>query len=316
MPLRPRHDPRSAAAAPRRPVAMNVLRAALLASVALGLPACATDTHLGPSAKAAAGPSGSAAETLIRVARGTRDNGDLASSVTIYKRAHEMARERADILVELGQVLSALGAHNEAADVFREAARLEPDNTEALRGLGNSLLVMNQPALALEQFVAALAVKEDPRVYNGMGVVHDVNGSHDSAQSSYRSGLQLAPTDMSLRNNLAISLGLAGKFDESIQILLPLVKERGATTRHRQNLAMIYGLAGRYADAASIARLEFDEPTVQNNLAYYETLRAMPGKDRAKAVFGISIDAAPVLPTAAAAPAAPARATPAATAAF
>ena len=278
---------------PTRSFGRCALRAMLLASVAFAASGCASDSFWEPSAKTAAGEAGSPVETLLRVARGTRDNGDFASAVTIYKRVHDMASNRADVLVELGQVLSALGAHNEAADTFRKAVKLEPKNVDALRGLGNNLLAMNQPQLALEQFAAALALQEDPRVYNGMGVVHDMNGSHDSAQSSYKSGLALAPNDFSLRNNMALSLALAGKFDEATQILGLLVKETGANIRHRQNLALIYGLAGKFGEAASIARLDLDEPAVQSNLAYYQTLRALPAKDRAAAVFGITVLATP-----------------------
>lgn len=267
----------------------SALRAMLLAGVAFAAVGCASDDHLAPSARTAAGEAGSTTETLLRVARGTRDNGDFSSAVTVYKRVHEMAPRRADVMVELGQVLSALGAHNEAAEVFRQAVKLDAKNIDALRGLGNNLLAMNQTSLAIEQFVAALALQDDPRVYNGLGVAHDMNGSHDSAQSSYQSGLALAPTDFSLRNNLALSLALTGKFDEGSKILGLLVKESGATIRHRQNLSLIYGLAGKFGEAASIARLDFDEPAVQSNLAYYETLRALPASDRAAAVFGITV---------------------------
>lgn len=276
-----------------RPFGRHALRALLLSGVAFAAVGCASDNHLEPSARTAAGESGSPVETLLRVARGTRDNGDFASAVTVYKRVHEMARDRADVLVELGQVLSALGAHNEAAEAFRGALKLEADNVDALRGLGNNLLAMNQMPLALEQFIAALALQDDPRVYNGMGVVHDLNGSHDSAQSSYRSGLALAPNDVSLRNNMALSLALVGKFEEGTKILGLLVKESGSNIRHRQNLSLIYGLAGKFSEAASIARLDLDEPAVQSNLAYYETLRALPAKDRATAVFGITVLAPP-----------------------
>lgn len=281
----------------RTALGRHALRALLLASVAFGLPACVADTHLEPSARAAANstgePPGSPSSTLLRVARATRDNGDLASAVTIYKRVHELSPMRADILVEMGQALSALGAHNEAANVFREALKLQVDNVDALRGLGNNLLAMNQPQLALEQFVAALAIQEDPRVYNGMGVVHDMIGSHDTAQDNYRSGLNISPNDVNLRNNLALSLALTGKFDEATQILGKLIREPGTLPRHRQNLALIYGLAGRPSEAAGVARLDFDEPTVQNNLAYYETLRAMSPEQRASAVFGISVSPTP-----------------------
>ena len=281
-----RNVPKSAAT---RPFRRSALRAVLLASVAFAASGCASDNFWEPSARTTAGEANSPSETLLRVARGTRDNGDFASAVTIYKRVHDLAPNRADVLVELGQVLSALGAHNEAAETFRKAAKLAPNNVDALRGLGNNLLAMDQAALALEQFVAALAVQEDPRVYNGMGVVHDMNGSHDSAQSSYKSGLALAPNDFSLRSNMALSLALAGKFDEAIQILGRMIKEPGSTVRHRQNLSLIYGLAGKFAEAASIARLDLDEPAVQGNLAYYETLRGLPAKDRAAAVFGITV---------------------------
>lgn len=265
------------------------LRAVLLAGVAFAAAGCAGDNFWEPSAKTTAGEANSPAETLLRVARGTRDNGDFASAVTIYKRVHDLDGKRADVLVELGQVLSALGAHNEAAETFRKAVKLAPNNVDALRGLGNNLLAMDQAPLALEQFVAALALQEDPRLYNGMGVVHDMNGSHDSAQSSYKSGLALAPNDFSLRSNMALSLALAGKFDEATQILGRMIKEPGSTVRHRQNLALIYGLGGKFAEAASIARLDLDEPAVQGNLAYYETLRSLPAKDRAAAVFGITV---------------------------
>jgi Flp pilus assembly protein TadD len=302
-----------------RPIlSRRVMRAMLLATVAAGLAACSTDSHLEPSASAAvrAGAEatgeapGSPASTLLRVARSTRDHGDYASAVTVYKRVHELSPMRADILVELGQVLSALGAHNEAAEVYRDALKLDAKNVDGLRGLGNSLLAMNQPELALEQFVAGLALQNDPRLFNGMGVVHDMNGSYESAQESYRRGLDLAPSDANLRNNLALSLAISGKYDEAIQILSRLANETRSIPRHRQNLALVYGLSGKFAEAASVARLDFDEPTVQNNLAYYETLRAMSQQQRAAAVFGIT-----VTPSSAPALQQPAQATPAATAA-
>ncbi len=297
-------------------VSRRALRAALLATVAFGLAACASDSHLEPSASAAARASaeatgeapGSPASTLLRVARSTRDNGDFASAVTVYKRVHELSPFRADILVELGQVLSALGAHNEAAEVYREALKLDAKNVDGLRGLGNALLAMNQPELALEQFVAGLALQNDPRLYNGMGVVQDMNGNYQSAQDSYRRGLDIAPNDANLRNNLALSLAISGKYDDAIQILSRLANERRGTTRHRQNLALVYGLSGKFAEAAGVARLDFDEPTVQNNLAYYETLRAMSQQQRAAAVFGIT-----VTPSSEPAPQQPAQAAPAAT---
>jgi len=195
-----------------RPTQFRFARALLLAGVALSVAACADDKSPWGSLRAAAGnEQGAGANILLRTARSARDSGDLSNAVTLYKNAYELAPGRADIAAELGQTLTALGANNEAAEVYRDALANNPKNVDALRGLGNALISLNQPRLALEQFQAALALKPDPRVYNSMGVAHDMSGENQTAQASYRSGLTLAANDTSLRNNLALSMAVAAK---------------------------------------------------------------------------------------------------------
>jgi Flp pilus assembly protein TadD len=274
---------------PTRLPPFRFARALLLASVALSAAACAEDPSPGASLRASAGKEqGAVADALLRSARGARDSGDLSNAVMLYKNAYDVAPGRADVGAELGQTLAALGAYNEAADVYRDTLSTNPKNADALRGLGNALISLNQPRLALEQFQAALALKPDPRLYNSMGVAHDMSGDSPTAQASYRSGLALAANDASLRNNMALSMALAGDYDQAIGLLAKLVDEPRAGTRPRQNLALVYGLAGRNADAAKLIRIDFDERTVQNNLAYYETLRGMAQSRRAAAIFGVA----------------------------
>lgn len=272
-----------------RPTQFRFARALLLAGVALSVAACADDKSPWGSLRAAAGnEQGAGANILLRTARSARDSGDLSNAVTLYKNAYELAPGRADIAAELGQTLTALGANNEAAEVYRDALANNPKNVDALRGLGNALISLNQPRLALEQFQAALALKPDPRIYNSMGVAYDMSGENQTAQASYRSGLTLAANDTSLRNNLALSMALSGDYEQAIRLLTKLVDEPQAGARARQNLALVYGLAGRSQDAAKLIRIDFDERAVQNNLAYYETLRGMAQSRRAAAIFGIA----------------------------
>ncbi|MCH8038427.1 MAG: hypothetical protein IIC53_15070, partial [Proteobacteria bacterium] len=79
---------------------------------------------------------------------------------------------------------------------------------------------------------------------------------------------------------------LTGDFDEATRILREIAADPLATVRNRQNLALVYGLAGQPAKAAKIARMDLDEAAVRNNLAYYETLRALSGHAKATAVLG------------------------------
>jgi len=118
-------------------------------------------------------------------------------------------------------------------------------------------------------------------------VALDLAGQHEAAEAAYRAGLEVAPDSMLLRNNLGLSLALAGRHQESIALLRAVVDEPGAKTRNRQNLALAYGLAGDLVAAERIARLDLDEESVQNDLAYYAALAAVDDRRTRAAALGV-----------------------------
>jgi hypothetical protein len=92
---------------------------------------------------------------------------------------------------------------------------------------------------------------------------------------------------MLLRNNLGLSLALAGKHAEAIELLRAVVDEPGAKARNRQNLALAYGLAGDLTAAERISRLDLDEESVQNNLSYFAALAAVEDRRKRASVLGV-----------------------------
>lgn len=256
------------------------LLALLLVPLLLG--GCASDPIVGslrPSpedrAKTNKPAPGPMVATLVRLGDSARRAGDPASAIPFYRRAHALDRFDVAALTGLGGALSEIGAYNEAAEAFRDALVADGGDTEALRGLGNALISLNQPQLAIDQFEAALRIVEDYRSYNGIGVAFDRIGDHASAQAYYYVGLELAPDNPTLLNNLGLSLTLGGEYDDAIDNLRRVARQPGATARHRQNLALAYGLAGRTEEAAEVGRVDLAESAVRNNLVYYSLLRAM-----------------------------------------
>jgi len=217
-------------------------------------------------------PTGSMA-ALLRLGDAIRTAGDPASAVAFYRRAHALDVYDPAPLVRLGTALNDLGAYSDAAEAFRQALVGDPASAAAMRGLGMSLIALDQPALAIDQFEAALQIKEDYRSYNGLGVAIDRTGDHKSAQAYYNVGLEMAPNNLTLLNNLGLSYALSGAYDAAIETLTKAVSNPNATARHRQNLALAYGLAGRPEAAARVARIDLGEAAVRNNVAYYDILR-------------------------------------------
>lgn len=215
------------------------------------------------------------ATVLVRIAKSTAASGDLAIAVSLYRRAHNLNRGNYDAIMGLGRALGRLGAHDEAADVFRAGIVAYPNDPEILRGLGNTLIALNQPAQAIEEYERAMREKEDVRLFNAIGVAYDKLNDHAMAQAYYRTGLDSAPGNLNINNNLGLSLLLSGKFGEAIKMLRTVAADPKSTARQRLNLALAFGLAGEFEAAAEVARMDLDEASVQRNIAYYETLRAL-----------------------------------------
>ncbi len=203
-----------------------------------------------------------------------RDAGDVRGAIPFYRRAHQLDTIQATPLIRLAIALQTVRAYAEASQVWQAALALDPGNAEALRGYGNNLIALNKPQLAVDKLRASNEIEEDARTYNGLGVAYDMIGDAREAQVHYRLGLQLAPDNVALRNNLGLSLALSGDFQDSIDLLLGVVASAAATARHRQNLALAYGLSGQIEQAAAVARQDLDEQAVASNRAYYAILRA------------------------------------------
>jgi Flp pilus assembly protein TadD len=197
-----------------------------------------------------------------------------------------MAPNQPEPLRGIGDTAAAMGASRTAAEAYEQVLRLTPQDPAARIAYGTVLLDLDEPEAALEQCREALRTGGgNTRVLNTLGISLDLLGRHDEAQDAYRQGLAQAPENMALRNNLALSLALAGQYEEAIETLNVLVREPEAGGRIRQNLALVYALAGQPENAAIVARQDLSEPEVVNNLAFYQSLRTLSGRNLAKAVF-------------------------------
>ncbi len=86
--------------------------------------------------------------------------------------------------------------------------------------------------------------------------------------------VELAPNEASLWSNLGMSYVLTGDLASAEQYLQHAVELPSADSRVRQNLALVLGLLGRFDEAEAIARRELSPAQADANMAY---LRSMLG---------------------------------------
>ncbi len=248
---------------------------------------CATDQLLDPiqSGRGADGKAAPKAEAVVRLARRTAARGDWPIAASLFRRANTLDSSNFDAIYGLGRTLNKLNANEEALVVFQRAVSLRPKNTDAMRGLGNTLVFLDRSALAIPHFERALALKEDPRLFNGIAVAFDMLDDYKAAQAFYRVGLKSSPNNLSLRNNLALSLLLSGKAVESTKLLRELAAQPQATTRHRLNFALSLVLSGDTRMAESVVRMDLDSKSADEQIAFFETIKSLGNTKDARAAM-------------------------------
>jgi len=257
----------------------RLVLAGMVVGVGVGLAGCA---GMPPTAGQIADENrDSQVAQILRVAETTRRGGDLVSAAGLYRRAHDMAPEKAAPLIALGDTLAALGSYPDAAQAYALAIEREPANANLRYGYGRTLMALTRPQEAAEQFRAAVAANpKDGRAFNGLGVALDQAGDHNAAQQAYMDGLEIVPDHPGLENNLAFSMLLSGDIADAVARFEQIARQPQATARNRQNLALAYGLAGDTARAAAMAGQDLGAAEVKNNLAAYERLRRLAAGDR------------------------------------
>ncbi len=256
----------------------------------LAVSACSPANQEGRLDLAGRGASGSAAanapaKVVLDLADHERAIGDYSGAISFYRRALELDPDQHAAQLGLGHTLLDIGSPNEAADMFQKMLNKAPHDPAAEAGYGEALLALDQPAAAADRLRKALAAAPAARTFRDVGIAEDLLGEFPKAEADYHRGLELAPGDLSLRDDLGLSQILAGEFDSGIATLRDVATGPGATAAHRLNLALGLGLAGRAEDAQRIARTDLDERAVQSNLAYYALLRGLSPKDRAEALL-------------------------------
>ena len=106
----------------------------------------------------------------------------------------------------------------------------------------------------------------------------DQVGRHAEARESYQAALKLKPDEITVIDNIGLSYALQGDLGTAEAELgapsaLPGGRENGKV---RQNLALVMGLQGRFDEARNIASHDLPRAQVEADLASLEEMTSQP----------------------------------------
>jgi len=177
--------------------------------------------------------------------------------------------------VNYAQALRGMGQRAQAVAVLEQASMHNAGNMELAGAYGRALADVGKHEQALEVLNRAHTPdRPDWRILNVTGVVLDQLGRHDDAQKHYASALRIMPEEPTVLSNLGLSYVLSKNLPEAEATLKRAAAGGSPDARVRGNLALVIGLQGRFAEAEAIARADLPPDQAAANVAYLREMIA------------------------------------------
>jgi Flp pilus assembly protein TadD len=192
-----------------------------------------------------------------------------------------------DVAIRLAQALRATGQRAQAAAVLETAALHNPDNRALLGAYGRALADAGNFKQAMDVLERAHSPDQpDWHILSVQGAVMDQMGRHAEAQRYYASSLKIMPDEPSVLSNLGLSYALSKDLKRAEETLRRAAARASTDRRVGQNLALVVGLQGRFQEAETIARSDLPPDEAAANVAYLKQMLAQKGNANFKKTIG------------------------------
>lgn len=181
--------------------------------------------------------------------------------------------------VRYAQALRHLGHRAQAVAVLEQASLRHPHNRAVLGAFGRALADVGRLDQALEVLSRAHTPDQpDWRILSVQGAVLDQLGRHEEARRYYANALKIAPDEPSVLSNLGLSYALTKDLAQAEATLRRATAKGAVDRRVRQNLALVVGLQGRFEEAERIARADLPPEEAAENVSYLRAMLAQPNR--------------------------------------
>src|SRR5438132_2012126 len=234
--------------------------AAVTAILAAGLGGCQTMSDI-------TGSLTSKAETSAS------PDADPRRATEVYGERYRANPKDPDAALRYGQALRATGQRVQAVALLEQATIAHPGNKALLATYGRALADNGNFKQAFEVLGRAHTPDNpDWRILSVQGTALDQLGRHDEARRYYASALKIAPDESSVLSNLGMSYVLSKDLPKAEQVLRRAYAGKNADARVRQNLALVVGLQGRFSEAEGIVKADLPAEEAAANVAYLKQM--------------------------------------------
>ncbi|XP_073671117.1 protein O-mannosyl-transferase TMTC1 isoform X3 [Paramisgurnus dabryanus] len=217
---------------------------------------------------------------MVNLGRLLRSSNDNKEAELWYKRALQVVR-KVDILTPLGALYYNTGRYDEALEVYKEAAKLQPDSTDIWLALAQVLAMAGRSSEA-EKMTMGIILKTSKCIecYRLLSAIYSKQGNHTEALDALKKALRHKPLDAAVRAELHFSMGNQlremNDLDQAFQSYKLAVELKPDQSQAWMNMGGIQHIKGDYAAARMYYQrallLSPDSKLLKENLAKLDRL--------------------------------------------
>jgi len=192
--------------------------------------------------------------------------GELQKATDFWGKQYSASPRDLKAALNFARNLKAMGEKQRALAVLQQVAIFHGESRELASEYGRLALDLGQVNLADK----LLAIADDPsnpdwRVISARGTVLAKQGKYAEAIPFYDRALSLAHDQPSILSNLALATAMSGNPARAEALLRRAEAADGASPKIRQNLALVLGLQGKYDESKLIAARDLPMETAAEN---------------------------------------------------
>ena len=243
--------------------------AAAIAALLLG--ACANAPKIGDSFLMAG------ANTEEKADPNKPPQSELEKALEYWGKEHAKSPRDVKAAVSYSKNLRAAGQKEQALAVLQNVSLFNGGNRELASEYGRAALDAGQASLAQKLLeVADDPAKPDWKIISARGTALAKQGQFKQAIPLYERALLLSPNQPSVVSNLAMAHAANGEAPRAEALLRTVAETPDSDPKVRQNLALVLGLQGKYDEARVVSAKDIPSENAAANVEYVRQMVRIP----------------------------------------
>ena len=185
--------------------------------------------------------------------RAAAERADPLTRARFWAGEYQKEPENIETARYFAKALREIESHERVVQVASDTLILYPADYDMLMLLGRSYLSLGKPDQASQAFGRAIqADNTRADAFAALGLAYDRAGQHSYAQRAYGRALSIDPNRTATLTNYGLSQALSGNIDGAEEALRRAASMPDADSRVRQNLALVLGLQGKFNEMKTI----------------------------------------------------------------